>query len=367
LRIGIDIRLQNESGVGRYITNLVQRLKKADKDNEYVLINPQIRWHTVKEQLLMPFILYGKRLDLVHFPYFNVPLFYFGKFVVTIHDLTISHFNTGRASTLNPLLYRIKRMGYKFILWNAIHRAERVIVPTDYVKRQIVRNYGIKTDRVRVIYEGVDRKLKAPASRRGRQSSKLKTTSQKLKLIKPQKFFLYVGNSYPHKNLERLIKAYQLAMKQWNNEAIKMVLVGKEDYFYKKLRKRVKQMKLNKDIVFTGHITDKELAWAYQNAIALVFPSLFEGFGLPALEAMANGCLVICSDIPSLREICGNAAIFFNPKDLGELLNEMHKATIKPAECQEKIKLAHKRAAQFSWEKAAVETLKVYSELFKMR
>lgn len=349
MRIGIDVRLQNESGVGRYIRNLTQELKKIDKDNEYTFINPPVRWHSVKEQLIMPFTLYGKRLDLVHFPYFNVPLFYFGKFIVTIHDLTISYFETGRASTLNPLLYKIKRLGYKLVLWNAIHRAQRIIVPTNAVKKEILQKYKVSPVKIAVIYEGVEIKSKIQS-----------TKSKKLTSIKPKQYFLYVGNAYPHKNLNALISV----VAQLQN--IRLVLVGKEDYFYKLLKKKVKKMKLDKKVVFTGFVSDTELAWLYQNAIALIQPSLMEGFGLPALEAMQAGCLVLCSNIPALQEVCRDAAVYFNPNSIEDIVDSMQETVKNPRKYQEKIKLGKKRAGEFSWKKTAVETLNIYNEVFRM-
>ena len=351
MKIGIDVRLQNESGVGRYIRNLTRELKIVDKNNKYILLRPPVKWHSLSEQLLMPFYINKAKTDLMHFPYFNVPIFYFGKFIVTIHDLTISSFDTGRASTLNPVLYKLKRVGYKIVLWNAIHRAEKIIAPTKFVKKQILNKYNIGPDKVIVTYEGVDKKLKIPAKGGSAFGGKSR--------IKPNKYFLYVGNAYPHKNLEILIQAAPL-------QTIKLVLVGKEDYFYKKLRVKVKEMNLSNNVVFTGQVTDPELSWLYQNANALVFPSLMEGFGLPALEAMANGCLVLASDIPALREVCKDAALYFNPKSVPDLVDTMEKVVQNPEKYKDKIKLGKKRAAEFSWNKAAQKTLKAYENSIRL-
>lgn len=363
MRIGIDVRLQNESGVGRYIRNLTKELRRIDKDNKYIFVNPQIRWHSIKEQIIMPFVLYKKRLDLAHFPYFNVPIFYPKKFIATIHDLTINQFATGKASTLNPILYKLKLLGYKLILLNAVKRAEKIIAPTKYVKEQIVDQYGVNPDKIIVIYEGVNKKLKVKS-----EKSKAQVKSKKLN-IKEKSYFLYVGNAYPHKNLEMLLKAFSLLKTHHTPHVAhnaKLVLVGKEDYFYKKLKNKVKKLNLSKNVIFTGYVSDEQLVLLYQNAISLVFPSLNEGFGLPALEAMANECLVVCSDIPALREVCSSAAVYFNPEDMGKLSKEMNKLVVKPSIYQEKIKLGKKRSAQFSWQKTAEETLKVYENSFSL-
>lgn len=353
MRIGIDVRLQNESGVGRYIRNLVKHLSQIDKKNEYILLDPDVMWHTFQEQIVMPYIFLRRRLDLVHFPYFNVPILYPGKFVVTIHDLTISHFDTGRSSTLNPLLYKVKRQGYRFVMWNAVKRADKIIVPTNAVKSDILHNYKIDAKRIFVIYEGID--------------SRLATLGCKLDLkigskldIKTKMYFLYVGNAYPHKNLEKLLFAFKKAIEQLNNRTIKLVLAGKEDFFYKRLKKRVKELRLWDDVIFTGYVTDRELSWLYQNALALVFPTLMEGFGLSAVEAMHNKCLVLASDIPALKEVCHNAAIYFNPNDIDSIAGSMLGIVEHPSGYRTKILQGRQRATQFLWTKTAQETLRVY-------
>lgn len=359
MRIGIDVRLQNESGVGRYIRNLVKYLKQIDKKNVYILLDPDVRWHTFKEQIMMPYILLKKKLDLVHFPYFNVPILYPGKFVVTIHDLTIGHFDTGRASTLNPLLYKIKRLGYRFVMSNAIKRAEKVMVPTNTVRKDILQNYNIASEKIVVIYEGVDKDLKD-------QSAKLKNTGKLRKQLQPKHYFLYVGNAYPHKNLELLILGFrQILTKKTislnlSKDPIRLVLVGKKDYFYKRLKNKARDLGLKDEIVFTGFLGDNELSWLYQNAIALVLPSFREGFGLPALEAIQNGCLVLASDIPALREVCEDAAVYFNPKSIENIVHSMKEIIQYPDRYRDKVEQGKKRTAQFSWEKTAQETLKIY-------
>lgn len=343
MRIGIDVRLQNESGVGRYIRNLVKYLKQIDKKNEYILFNPDVRWHTFKEQIVMPYILLRKKLDLVHFPYFNVPILYPGKFVVTIHDLTIDYFATGKASKLHPILYRVKHLGYKFVLWNAVLRAETIITPTKAVKGEILNKFEIDPGKLAVTYEGVDEKLKI-------ENSKLKID------IKPRRYFLYVGNAYPHKNIETLLRAFQ-RLKTHN---LKLVLVGEEDYFYQQLKGLVKKMKLDNRVIFTGYVADEELSGLYRNALALVLPSFMEGFGLPAVEAMQSKCLVLASDIPALREVCQNVAVYFNPLDLDDLATKMEEVLKEPQKLKQRQQEGLERVSKFSWRTMAQKTLKVY-------
>ena len=360
MRIGIDARLWNESGVGRYTRNLVKWLKKIDKENEYILISPKLRWHTLKEQVLLPRILEKEKLDLVHFPYFSVPVLYNKPFVVTIHDLTITHFPTGKASTLPYPIYFLKHLGYRFVLSQAIKRAKKIIVPTKATKKEILDHFKVSDEKISVTYEGIGKKFQLPITN-------YQLPIQKLKLLKSKQYFFYVGNAYPHKNLERLLEAFQstISNQQLTINNLKLVLVGKSDYFYERLKKDVKKRPIENDVIFYGEANDQELNWLYQNAIALIFPSLMEGFGLPALEAMACECLVLASNIPALKEVCGEAAVYFNPHKIEEIKKQINEVSINSntGQYQEKIKKGKERAKMFSWQKMAEETLRVYNSL----
>lgn len=173
MKIGIDARLIGETGVGRYIRNLITELGKLDTTNTYVIFlrkktyddfklpNPQwqkrladIPWHSVQEQIFMPAIFNREHLDLLHVPYFNVPLFYFGKFVVTIHDLTILHFDTGKASTLPYIFYKLRRIGYHIELMKALSWSEKVIAVSQATKKEILDHFDVLPEHISVIYEG---------------------------------------------------------------------------------------------------------------------------------------------------------------------------------------------------------------------
>lgn len=353
MRIGIDARLWNETGVGRYIRNLVNNLAAIDKENEYILfgkndvigngkfkiVETDIRWHSIDEQLRLASILNKEKLDLMHFPYFSVPVAYNKPFVVTIHDLIINQVDTGKASTLPLPLYKAKRLGYKLVLRSTVNKAAKIIAVSQATKADIIKYLGVKPDKIAVTYEGVDDAINSKRQ------------------IKNQKHFLYVGNAYPHKNLERLVDAFA-------SVDAKLILVGKSDYFYKKLKNYVVEKELSEKIIFYGQVTDEELSGLYQNARALVMPSLIEGFGLPALEAMANNCLVLASDIPSLREVCKEAAIYFNPYDVSDIAEKFEKVfRSRSLVYDTKKREGLVRVKKFSWEKMAKETLKIYEEV----
>ncbi|PIP75013.1 MAG: hypothetical protein CO135_02120 [Candidatus Levybacteria bacterium CG_4_9_14_3_um_filter_35_16] len=369
MKIGIDARLWSESGVGRYIRNLVKNLLLIDSNNNYVLfvlsgdyklikseilscvktgknkkwkiVKADIRWHTLDEQLNFPKVLEKEKLDLVHFPYFSVPVSYKKPYIITIHDLIIDHFPTGKASTLMPFLYKLKLIGYRYVITKASDNAKKIITVSKETKKEIVDHLKIMPNKIEVIYEAVDDKV---------------ITLQENSLRK--KYFLYVGNAYPHKNLNNLILAYS----KFNKKDIPLILVGKEDYFYKRLKEKVSRMKLSNRIIFRENVTDEELAKLYKNAIALIMPSLMEGFGLPVLEAMANKCLVLASDIPALHEICGKNAIFFDPDDPEKIFKKINFVYLNKSD--RKIKILIQRAFNhvfdFSWQKVAEKTLEAY-------
>lgn len=371
MKIGIDCRLWSQSGVGRYIRNLVKQLQNLDQENDYVLfvrsndyenikykilnikwrvVRVDARWHSFREQWEIPKILNKENLDLVHFPYFNVPIFYNGPFIVTIHDLIINHFPTGRATTLPWPFYQVKRLGYEIILNHTIKNSQKIITVSKATKNEIIDHFGIKPSKIVVTYEGADLNNSNPPASPS-QDEQLKTKN----------YFLYVGNAYPHKNLERLLEV--IASIKYQTSDIKLVLVGKQDYFYKRLRRKVGEMGLAKEIIFYGEVNDAELQNLYKNTTALILPSLMEGFGLPALEAMSQGCLVLASDIPVLHEICGEAAIYFNPLDIDEIAEKIKMAITDEELKKNLISIGLEFAEKFSWEKLAKETLKVYNAL----
>lgn len=349
MRIGIDGRLINETGVGRYIRNLISGLAWIDRTNRYIVFvrddcwNPpnerwekrivDIPWHSMSEQLIFPWFLVKEHLDLVHIPYFNAPLFYPGKLVVTIHDLTILHFDTGKATTLPLPVYKLRRLGYYLALAVGLRRAHKIIAVSQTTKQEVVDHFQIDPKKIVVTYEGVDHKFQIP-------NFKFQTEKRIIK----DPYFLYVGNAYPHKNLETLLRAFQ-------ERTERLVLVGKEDFFYRRIKSLVRTMKLDDRVMFFGQADDSQLANLYTHAVALVFPSLMEGFGLPALEALSFGCPVIVSDIPVFHEILGSQATYFNPQDPEDIAQKLARTVVR----SKKVVLDG-----YSWSKLASDTLAVY-------
>ncbi|HMS22658.1 MAG TPA: glycosyltransferase family 1 protein [Candidatus Levybacteria bacterium] len=367
-KIGIDIRLWNETGIGRYIRNLIFELAKIEYKHKYVLfarpddiaeikslqhisaakdkfiiIPIDMKWHSIQEQLEFPRILMKYKLNLMHFPYFSVPVFYRKPFVVTVHDLIINHFPTGRATTLPLPLYTLKRAGYELILKSAISGAKKIIVPSEATRRELVDHYKVKQEKIIITQEGIDERINS-------------FTPVVFKEKDP--YFLYVGNVYPHKNIEALLEAFKLFLVAHPDIVIK--LVGKEDYFYRRLRAYVAKHKIPR-VEFMGYVDDAKLSNLYSNAIATVIPSLMEGFGLTALEAMSRKSLVVASKIPALQEVCGKNAIYFDPSDILNIVEAMNTSvSLSKGDKEKRLNDAKKHSEIFTWEKMARQTIAVY-------
>lgn len=360
MKIGIDCRLWNETGVGRYIRNLVLNLQKLDKESEYVLfvlskdydliisqlssfnshlVKADIRWHTLKEQIGFPKILNKENLDLMHFPYFSVPIFYNKPFVVTIHDLIQNHYASGRASTLPFPFYHIKRIAYQKILNHAINKSKKIIVPLMSVKKDLTSTLNVVDSKIVITQEGFDLNIT-----KGKVSERVSSFSQ-------APYFLYVGNAYPHKNLKILIEGFKILKTN-----AKLLLVGKKDFFYNRLEKDGVE-----NIIFLHDVKDSELFHLYSHSIAVVSASFMEGFGLVPLEALGAGAIPVVSNIPAFREVCGDLAIYFNPKDKNDIAEKLVLALNLTPEKREKIKeKAKDLLKKFSWEKMTKETLEIY-------
>jgi len=370
-RIGIDARFYGtkNKGLGRYTKEIVDRITKFGPMNEYVIFlrrenfdefttdNPRvrkvladIRWYSFAEQFRFPWQIYREKLDLMHFPHFNVPLLYRKKFMVTIHDLILTKHPTQRASTLSPWLYWIKNLAYRLAIRSAAKRAARILTISNYIKQEIEKLFGAGA-KTKVIYEGVSDDLKSVV---GQDDKKVIFGYN---IDKP--YLLYVGNAYPHKNLERLIRVFAEFRRKYPE--FKLVLVGHEDYFYKRTEKFSRSINNGEGVIFPGYVPDQDLKSFYKEAKAYVFPSLYEGFGLPPLEAMTHDCVVVSSNLTCLPEILGESALYFDPYNEEEMLKQI-KTAVSDIDLRNKlIGAGHEQIKKYSWDKCANEILSVYS------
>ncbi len=375
MRIGIDARMYGIAqarGIGRYVQELIRQLlelqgefvlflsaegMKAMPDHPHVQkILAPFRWYSVAEQLHMPRLIQKARLDLMHFTHFNVPYFCPVPYVVTLHDLILLRTNRQRATTLGPLLYTLKYTAWKILLRHTLKNAQRIIVPSQAVKDELTVWMPKMTKKTSVIYEGAP-ELTPPSpsyDKRGLRGS----------------YILYVGSAYPHKNLERLVQAFEILTTTLPPNPYTLILVGKHDYFYERLKRELQNTPPPSppyeggdkgEVIFMGEVTDNELTQLYRHAALVVCPALSEGFGLPALEAAVHGAPLACSDIPVLKEMLGNeTAFFFNPHDVHDMARVLHEALTNVEARQQHIKNARMRAQNFSWKKMAEETEAIY-------
>jgi glycosyltransferase involved in cell wall biosynthesis len=371
-KIGIDARFYGSigKGLGRYTQKLIENLEKIDHKNSYVVflrkenfdeytpnnINfkkelADYRWYSFAEQLLFPLLLFKKNLDLVHFPHFNVPLLYRRKFVMTVHDLILLHFPTLRGTTLSPFFYWLKYAAYKITIGSAIRRASLIIAVSEFTKKDIALNYPSSKNKLVVTYEACDFSYQEGVV----NDEKI---TKKYGIIKP--YLLYVGNAYPHKNLEKLIVAFILIKRAFSN--MQLVLVGKEDYFYNRLKDFVKNKRIE-DIVFTGYVPDNELGFLYRNAQLYIFPSLYEGFGLPPLEAMSQSLPVVSSSHDCMREILGEAAYYVDCTKEEEIVKAVGILLQDEKMRKDFIEKGLKRADKFDWKEMAEKTLEYYEKI----
>lgn len=385
--IGIDARFYGPvgKGLGRYtqeisdkIIELSQQRKELDlsfvvflspanfnhfkiESDRVVKVMVSFSWYSLAEQIKFPWYIKKYKIDLMHFPHFNIAVFCPCKFVVTIHDLILTRFPTKRATTKSSLVYFLKNIAYRIVLFFALKRSSKIITVSEFTKKDLLSLFKIKAEKIILTYEGVSQ---LEAKKNNPFLKELQGSDLELSNL-PEKFLLYVGSAYPHKNLERLLLAFK-SLKDKGSD-INLVLVGKEDYFYKRLKEYALKMNLlEKDekgfssVIFTGHVSDFYLRELYSRALAFIFPSLYEGFGLPPLEAISRSCPVISSNKASLPEIVGPAALYFNPEDLDDMAKKIEIISNNENLRLELNKIGAQWIKKYSWNECAKLTLDVY-------
>ncbi|MEK7625089.1 MAG: glycosyltransferase family 1 protein [Patescibacteria group bacterium] len=368
MRIGIDARMYGpqQGGLGRYIEQLILNLEKLNPNADFVIFLRQdnwndfapsnqrftkvladVPWYGLREQFELPKIIRETKVDLMHFPHWNVPLFYSKPFVVTIHDLLLLHYPTRRASTLGPVLYFIKNLFFRLILRHAAKRSKKIITVSNFSKEDIVKNLNVSEEKITVTYLAANPVANPPLPRPSGES----------KIARP--YALYVGVAYPHKNLDRLLEAWKIFYEKTGNR-YQLVLVGKRNYFYDKLLKKFEDLLAMGQVIFTDFVDDQTLDNLYREASVYVFPSLYEGFGIPPLEAMLHGVPVVASSAASLPEILEGAALYFDPLMTNELAETLISAFENRKLREELSNLGKNILAKYSWLTTAKKTSEVY-------
>ncbi len=371
-RIVVDGRWIKATGIGRYIENTLREILKLDNVNQYLLlvrdvdvpkldlkadnlifVPVNIDWYTTREQTLLLKKINDLKPDLVHFTNFNLPLGYKGRFVVTIHDLTLLKFKNVRRKFAHRYVYAVKEMAMRLTLRTGVTRSKAIIVPTEYVKDGIAKYFKVRRSKIFVTYQAASQDVAVP-----------RVNLEKYGIDKP--YIMYAGNAYPHKNLERLIVAFGKLVTQYLLD-YQLVIVGKKDSFHKELEREVADAKLKKRIIFTDFVSDQELAGLYNKASLYVFPSLSEGFGLPALEAMSHGVPVASSNATCLPEVLGDAAVYFDPHNPAKMAKVIADVLSDAKLREGLIKKGILQVKKYSWQKTAKQTLAVYQKALQSR
>jgi glycosyltransferase involved in cell wall biosynthesis len=374
LKIAIDIRTINKprSGVGYYVTNLIKNLQKIDKENNYCLISNNGEYantfhsqsnfenhrtcisnenHLVGdlwESFYLPRLLERKKVSVFHGPAFMVPLIRRNMgTVVTIHDIV---------SFIMPDTIPMK---YAFYMRNLIklvsRKADRIISVSQSTKNDLVKWLDVPDEKITVVHQAVSNSFRPATNGDGGAQMRRRFGIN-------GRYMLFVGNLEPRKNLINLMEAFALARDRLGGP-VQLVICGKKGWLYSGILKTCERIKRGNDIVITDYVNENDLLGLYQNAEMFVFPTRYEGFGMPALEAMACGTPVITSNTSSMPEITGSAAILISPSSVEEISEAMIKVANSDSLRKELREKGLKQAKLFSWTNTARETLDVYRSL----
>lgn len=375
-RILIDARMYGleNTGIGRYLINLIKELSSLKTEEQFrVLLREKYfsqldfppNWkkvladfghYTFEEQLRLPRLIRSEDPDIVHFPHLNTPLFWKGRFIVTIHDLTMQRQRSDATSLPLPIYY-FKRIPFLINSRNAVLGSEKIIVPTQTVKNDIIAYYKIDGKKIKVINEGY-------TILTGHNNADSLDILNKYKIKTP--YFIYVGNAYPHKNLKKAMEAV-ISLNIRTKRDVALVIGGSKNIFTKRLAEEVRDIKGEKYINLVGYVEDRDLKILMKNSLGFVYPSLAEGYGLQGLESMEAGTIVMASNIPVFKEIYGDNAFYFDPKDTPSISNSMeHVMNMDNKKRNLFISRSKKFITKYSWSKMAKETFSVYESCISL-
>jgi glycosyltransferase involved in cell wall biosynthesis len=366
------------TGIGRYVYELTDNLFKIDHKNEYVLffnepeykkfhINEHVKTapggakpkvekvlvnaphYSIKEQTRFLNLLNKAKLDLMHFTHFNAPILYDKPSVVTIHDLTLNFYPGKKMAS--PL----HRAAYHLTLKSAVKKARKVITVSQNTKKDLQILLKTPSSKIEVIYEGVHEKFKPL-----HDAAIVKEVKDKYRLDKP--YLLYTGVWRSHKNLPNLIRAFHIIKTDYGFDGY-LVITGRKDPLYAhEIVNETVSLKLDAEVIFTGLVKEDDLVPLYNGALAYVFPSLYEGFGLSPLEAMQCGIPVVASSGSCIPEVCGAGnAVYFDPNSPEDMAEKIFSVVSDGALREKLVANGLKHVQKFSWERMARETLDLYT------
>ncbi len=440
MKIGIDARMFSDSftGIGRYNFELTKRfflpheilqirnfaegeiisrgkppqspLQKGTQEIEWVIFMnepefskftfpPHVRkvlvnapHYSFAEQVKFLRLLHREKCDLVHFTHFNLPIFYRGAFVVTIHDTTISFFPGKKMNSW------WQRLAYRIVIRHAVHAAKRVITVSQNTSQDVQKLFGVPASKISVVPNGIGSEF--------RPDSDAEKQAVKKKFSLGEKFLLYTGNWREHKNLVGLLKAFAKIIhsgtamapsrlqganmdshlqknvpensnspesEEKKNSSVtpktfselrgetrlQLVITGRPDPHYPEVQETISKLGLHDSVKLLGLVDFSDLVRLYGAASVYTFPSLYEGFGLPPLEAMSCGTPVAASRVSAIPEVCGEGALYFDPRDIDDMAKKILQLLTDDSLRQNLIANGKKQIQQFSWDTAAAETLKI--------
>jgi glycosyltransferase involved in cell wall biosynthesis len=371
-RIGIDARFYSPTatGVGRHVAEVIDYLSKHNSNAEYLVflransfeesreifakyqnitaIKAEFPHYSFLEQTKFLQLIKQQNVDLIVFPQFNFPVLYSGKFIVTIHDLTL-HLFPGKKKT-----DFISRLAYKYIIKKAAEKAEHVLVVSENTKQDVIKLLKITADKISVVGNGVSATFKPITD-----AQILAKFRQKYQL--PAKYFLYTGVMRSHKNILGLVDAF--AKFREKNTEVELVLAGPKDKMYfPEILKKAQDLGIEQQVHFTGFFPEKDFNLLFAASSAFVFPTFYEGFGIPPLEAMAAGIPVITSHAASMPEVCDDAALYFDPYNQDEMTKIMHKV-LNAKIAQNLINKGFNQYKKFTWDKVGKCYLNVIKQI----
>lgn len=367
MRIGIDGRmvLDKTTGIGQYTFNILKELAQIDKKNQYVIFSDdklkefvlskdnfilketKTKVFSISEQVVLPFLISKNKIDVFHTPSFAAPVFLPCPSVMTIHDLIHLHF---------PDLFSGKvRIYYEAVVKRVALKMKKIITVSESSKKDIMNWLNLDSDRVVVIHNGVSENYQPI-----KDENILNSVKKRFEIT--GKFILFVGNRKPHKNIIRLIEAFKILR---NRTDCSLLIVTDNDPRFPEPEEKVLELGLSNDVTISGPLKNEDLPLLYSAADVFILPSLCEGFGLPALEAMACGTPLVASEASSLPEVVGNAGILIDPYNVNSIAEALERVLVDDVLREEMARKGHLQAAKFNWRDTAEKTLKVYEDIYR--
>lgn len=385
MRIAIDVRHARDYGIGTYIRNMVQSLARIDEANRYILAGRKEDLREFGElpanfrravfprsdsgllnQISFPLFLRQLKPDLSHVPLNSAPLLMPQPYIVTIHDMSSLLFSDAPQSDTNSLRHQYRLFRFR----RSLLRAQHIIAVSKSTQRDVEDLLRIPHSRISQIYSAPDPRFLehshfassgSPAFAAWEEERQ--KTLERYQITYP--FLLYAGSVRPQKNVPRLVEAFAVLRNELENHPqykdLRLIIIGDEMWKHPQVRRMVIQTRMEPFVRFFGFVPFDTLRVFYSAAAAFVFPSLYEGFGMPPLEAMASGTPVVCSGLSSLPEVVGEAAILVNPENVFDIARGIRELLMDPELRASLIARGHAQAANYHWDRTAREVLQVYT------